>query len=334
MNQQWTSFRNTFICSLVWLLVATAPYAYSEQTEAIPLISSPPQTPDTSPTGYDWWIEQHDNWTESFYDMVSSIDSFFAGDNYELLEHNSYLRLRLGARWEEDDGLSEDGDLKVRLDLPSMKQRWNLFIENQLDERETLESTNREDDISPSSDDDSFYGGISQEQDLEDWYLRPELGLRLRASLDPFARLKARRELDIDSAWHGQFQQSIYYFHSDGFGTRLQLLFSRPAGERFLWQVKSEAQWQENTHNTDLAQIFTLKQYLANRTTLTYELGFLGETKPSLRSSEHYINLRYRQPLYKDKLYLDVVPAVSWPRDEDFDPEFSITTRLEILFSK
>lgn len=291
-------------------------------------------TTEISPEGFDWWIEQHEAWSDSFYDVVYSIDSFFAGDNYQLLENDSYLRLRLGARWEENDGLSEDMDLKVRLDLPSMKQRWNLFIENQLDERESLESTNREDDISPNSNDDSFYGGISQERDLDNWYLRPELGLRLRAPLDPFARLKARRELDIDAPWQGQFQQSIYYFHSDGIGTRLQLLFSRPIGDRFLWQVKSEAQWQKDTDNTDLAQIFTLKQDLKEHSTLTYELGLLGETKPSLRSSEHYVNVRYRQPLYKDKLYLDVVPAFNWPRDDDFEPEFSITTRIEILFTR
>lgn len=331
MNQQWIRFRHIFLGALACLFATTPCHVYGEQTSPNPPV---PEETDTSAGSADWWIEKHEDWSSSFHDMVSSIDSYFAGDNYELLEHNSYLRLRLGARWEENDGLSEDGDLKVRLDLPSMKQRWNIFIENQLDERETLESTNREDEISPSSSDDSFYGGISRERDLEDWYLRPELGLRLRAPLDPFARLKARREFDLQSPWRGQFQQSIYYFHSDGIGTRLQLLFSRPAGERFLWQVKPEAQWQEETHNTDLAQIFTLKQYLADRTTLTYELGFLGETKPSLRSSEHYINLRYRQPLYKDKLYLDVVPAVNWPRNDNFEPEFSITTRLEILFTK
>ncbi|MDI3325617.1 hypothetical protein QKW35_14660 [Pontibacterium granulatum] len=332
MNQRWISFRKTFLASLACLIVAITPHAYGEQPEAPPI--SPSQTTDTSPSRYDWWIEQHDSWSNSFHDMVSSIDRYIAGDNYERLEHNSYLRLRLGARWDESDGVSEDGDLKVRLDLPSIKQRWNLFIENQLDERETLESTNREDEISPTSDDDSFYGGISRERDLENWYLRPELGLRLRAPLDPFARLKARRMLEMNSLWNGQFQQSIYYFHSDGFGTRVQLMFSRPAGDSFQFQVKSEAQWQDDTHNTDLAQVFTLQQYLEERSTLTYELGFLGETKPSVRSTEHYFNLRYRQPLYKDKLYLDIVPAVNWPRDEDFEPKLSLTARIEILFSK
>jgi len=332
MNQQWIGFRKIFLGGLACLIVATTPHAYGEQTEASP--TSPSQTTDTSPTGYDWWIEQHDSWSKSFHDMVSSVDEFFAGDNYELLEHDSYLRLRLGARWEESEGMREDADLKLRIDLPATKKRWNLFIENQLDERETLDSLNREDEISPSSEDDSFYGGISRERDLENWYLRPELGLRLRAPLDPFARLKARRSLDMNSPWNGQYQQSIYYFHTDGFGTRLQLLFSRPAGENFLWQIKSEAQWQDEDHNTDLAQVFTLQQNLADRTSLTYEIGFLGETKPSTQSTEHYLNLRYRQPLYKDKLYLDVIPALNWPRDEGFESVFSITARLEILFTK
>lgn len=329
MDQQWISLRQIVLGTFICLIVTTPTQASGEEAAPQDLT----KTTDLSPAESTWWIEQYDIWSHSFHNMVSSIDSFFAGDNYELLEHNSYLRLRLGARWEENDGLSEDGDVKVRLDLPSMKQRWNLFIENQLDERETLDSTNREDEISPVSDDDSFYGGISRERDLEDWYLRPELGLRLRAPLDPFARLKARRQIETNSVWNGQFQQSIYYFHSDGFGTRVQFMFSRPAGEQFQFQVKSEAQWQDDTHNTDLAQVFTLQQQLAERSTLTYELGFLGETKPSARSTEHYFNLRYRQPLYKDKLYLDVIPAVNWPRDEGFEPEFSFTTRFEILFT-
>jgi len=292
-----------------------------------------PAAKENSRPVLDWLIDTRNDWSHGVASMASSIDGFFAGKDAELQANDSYLRLRLGMRWVEGDGLSDDTDFKLRLDLPTTSKRWKLFIENQLDEFETLGSSNREDVITPDSEDDGFYGGISRERTTEHWQLRPELGVKLRAPLDPFVRFRAKRPFELSGLWGARFEQSIYYFKQDGFGTKGQILFERPWGEKRFWRIKSEGNWRDNTNNTELAQVVTLQQSLTEDSALAYEVGVLGNTRPTTQTSSYYVNVRYREQLHQDWLFLDVVPAVSWPRDMDFEPVYSLTARIEILFS-
>ncbi len=282
----------------------------------------------------EWLIEKRHDWSDRFHSMAASIDEYFAGEDSLGLENKSYVRLRLGARWEEGERVGEDTDLKVRIDLPITKKRWKLFIENQLDEFEDFDSRNRADLIRPESRDDSFYGGISGEKETENWQLRPELGVKLRFPVDLFTRFRATRPIEIEGPWEGQFRQSVYYFHQEGFGARSRLSFQRPWGDQFLWRTSSEAEWQDEGEEFNLAQVFGLNHILNEDQALAYEVGLLGERDPSLKLSSYYANVRFRQRLHEDWLFFDVIPGVSWPRDKDFDSVVSLTARVEILFSK
>jgi len=334
MSSLSKKYKNAFLSFCLpayWLLAALCNDVRAQ--ESIVTQEPKPTAKENSQPVFNWLIEKRDDWSHGFGNMVSSIDGFFAGKDTEAQTNDSYLRLRFGVRWIEGDGLSDDSDLKLRIDLPTTKNRWKLFIENQLDELETLRSSNREDVIDPETEDDGFYGGISRERTTENWQFRPELGVKLSAPLDPFMRFRAKRPFELPGLWSGRFQQSIYYFHQDGFGTKGELLFERPWGEQDFWQIKSEGKWEDETNNMGLAQVFTLQQSLTENAAVNYELGILGNTKPSTQTSSYYINMRYRQRLYEDWLFFDVVPGVTWPRTTDFEPVYSITSRIEILFS-
>jgi len=322
--------KNAFL-AMTCLLTIFSNAGFAE--EAITLLDVEPEPETDSRSAVDWLIDTRNDWSHGLDYMASSIDGFLAGKDSETQANKSYLRLRLGARWVEGNRLADDTDFKLRIDLPATTKRWQLFIENQLAEFEQPGNSNREDLITPQTTDDSFYGGISRERTTEYWQLRPELGLKLSFPLNPFARFRATRPFELPDLWDGRYQQSFYYFHRGGFGVKAQLSFERPWGEKYFWRIKTEGNWQDETNNTSLAQIFSLQQSLSDKAAMVYEMGVLGVTKPSTQTSGYYSTVRYRQQLYRDWLFWDVVPAVSWTRTTDFDPVYSITTRIEILFS-
>jgi hypothetical protein len=65
---------------------------------------------------------------------------------------------------------------------------------------------------------------------------------------------------------------------------------------------------------------------------LVYSWANSFVTHPSHRLEAVTLSVRYRQRLWRDWLYYEVVPQLSFPREENFDITPGINLRLEMLF--
>ncbi|MDX9875890.1 MAG: hypothetical protein RBS88_13350 [Spongiibacteraceae bacterium] len=71
---------------------------------------------------------------------------------------------------------------------------------------------------------------------------------------------------------------------------------------------------------------------LDRRSVVTYSAGITAESLHSMRTTNYFLVAHYRRDLHKQLLYFDVIPELTFPREEDFDAVFGITLRLEIHF--
>ena len=277
----------------------------------------------------DWLVEQRNTWSSGVETMASSIDGFLAGEEAELQATNSYVRLRVTAYRFEGDGWSDDTEIKVKLDLPATRKRWKLFFENRVDELESLVSSNR---ATATDEDTSFIGGAGKEEETHGWRFRREAGVKFRLPLEPFVRLRADKEVQLNDQWSSRFRQSVYWFDDDGLGAKTQLFFERPWGKAF-FRAKSEAKWSDEISLWEWAQVFTRQRQLDGQSASAINVGLLGNGQHD-RVESYFANLHYRKQLYKDWLFAEVVPEVVWSRNDDFEPRWSFTARLEVIFAE
>ena len=282
----------------------------------------------------DWLVEYRDDIASGIEGMATGIDRFFAGDAALQKENKSFARIRAGMRLEEGGGVSDVSDLKFRLSLPATQKKLRLVIENDSDDDDSLEEKNRPSSVSETSDDEDRFSAalqlISSEANL--WDTKAELGLRASAPIDIFVRHTARRRWDIDGPWSVNFRQRWAYFKESGYRANEELNFERRISDNWFYRMKTELEWREEIDSMRAAQIFSFYHRIDDKRGVEYRAGTIAHSWHHTVIDNSYLAVNYRQLLYRDWLYLDLIPEIVFPRQNDYDPTSSFTVRLEILF--
>jgi len=104
-------------------------------------------------------------------------------------------------------------------------------------------------------------------------------------------------------------------------------------GNRWYFQSWSELEWIHNDGKFVAGQIFSARKRVSDRTTLTPRLGVLGESKPNWRTTSTFADLTLRHRLHSDWVYAELVPALTFARENHFRDEISVVFRVELYFS-
>jgi len=281
-----------------------------------------------------WLIDKRNEWSSMIGNTGSQLDLFFAGEQVEYKANASYLRLALETKFSKQGELSLEPVFKFKLDLPTLKKRLKLVIESHIPEQETLSEANidsslQDEDPSISTTTGAFkyfFGTV------KNWRTSTSIGVRLNRMLNPFWRMRMKREWDLDYDWYFKAQQRLYYFHDDGWGERTQFIFEKPFYSYFITS-KSEAKWRHNERLMRYAQVFSIKKKLSSIRAIKYELGILFENQPNVIVTDYYFKMTYRRLLYKDWLFYEMSPELLFPREDSFKANPSVLMRFEVKFS-
>ena len=282
----------------------------------------------------DWLVDYRDDISAGIESMATGIDRFFAGDAALRDENKSFARIRAGLRFEEGDGFSQVSDFKFRLSLPATQKKLRLVIENDADDEDSLESRNRPSSVSETSDDNDNFSAALQfiTSEADRWDSKAELGLRATAPIDIFVRHTAKRRWDIEGPWSMSFRQRWAYFKESGYRANEELNFERRINDDWFYRMKTEVEWREEVDSMRAAQVFAFYHRIDDKRGVEYQAGTIAHSRHHTVIDNSYLAIDYRQLLYRDWLYLDVIPEIVFPREDDYDPTSSLTVRLEILF--
>ena len=283
-----------------------------------------------------WLVESRDIVAENLIVAADGIDRFFVGVDTEDAINGSFLRIRLSQRFDKGGVVTFEEKFKVKLDLPMTEDRLKLVFETDSEDKESLLDQNR--DI-PTEDvrigDSGGASGAMQFllSERRKWKVNFDAGVRTPLPLDPFTRLRFKREKKIDEFWTARFKQNFYYYNSDGFGQKSQLFFERPISKSYFLQNKMEAKFEDEDNRFEFAQVLTTYHIFDDKHSINYNVGILGENRPVPRVSGYFISASFTKRLYKHWLFLTLIPDFYFPREGGFDLSPSFTARLDILFA-
>ena len=281
-----------------------------------------------------WLVKQRNAMGEGVYEFGQWLDEFFAGEEFEDADNASYLRVELEHTLNEDEP-KYDTKFKLRIDLPNTEKKLKLILESEDKKRDELDGRLHQKDIDDDSQEGDGASSTVQYQFGDQWKQTTSLGLRTgSAGIEHKISYRFGRHWNLSELWSTRFQQTFTYVGDQGYSASTKQYFERRVGEHDLFRAKTVFFWEEEEeHQLGAAEVFSYFHSLDHTHGLEYRLAVVGEKEPTWRSKEHSLGLRYRRLLYRDWLFLEMVPEVAYSREENFAAELAFTTSVEILFT-
>ena len=266
--------------------------------------------------------------------LAKTLDEFFSEDKVFYESSGTYLQLRGDTIWRENNDISYVGDFRLRLRLPHTHKKLKLTLETDADERKDDKTVQVTEAINREPDSSEIFTGLQTSIGKEDsWKFKPSLGLRLSSGISVYTKLRLSRKFSFTD-WSLHWNEMLFWFDSTGTGFDSTLEYNNKITNRGLFRATSFARWTTRTDYYDLSQTFSILHTLSQRRAVSYYIGAYGKSEPTIFSTHYLIGTSYRQNIQKDYLFLEIIPQILYQKENDFEPEYSLTFRIEFIFKK
>ncbi|MCC5793841.1 MAG: hypothetical protein JJT85_03795 [Chromatiales bacterium] len=261
---------------------------------------------------------------EAVYMSVSNaadwFDGLFGNPRFEQDRDDTFGRVNIFQTWDDRDNFDTRLGLRVRLALPAMQNRLRLTL-GRGDEQELIEErpSNTENPLPPSFrrvDDESWLLGLgySQQSGARSGF-DVGTGIRLRTPLDPYVRGSYRHNWVFDTDTMLRFRETLFWRNSLGFGATTQITLDHLLTSTLLTRWNNVGTIAEETNGLDWGSSLTLYQSLSNRRALSYTALVRGQTVAEVGLQDWGAEIRYRQRVLRQWLFVEFATSVTWPRE-------------------
>ena len=268
-------------------------------------------------------------------------DGFFGEQRYDDSADSVRGRIAYNAERREHAGMNEEARFSVRLPLPNLNHRFNVFFERD-DERRTLAGRT---DAEPGAvaavpgAQESTQAGVGfQLSDVLDQLLDLRLGARIRdKKVDVFARAKYRKEFAETVSTQWRFSQTLFHARFDGFGETTALDFEAKLSEANLLRWSNNATWTQATERLDWRTGVALYRTLAANRAVVAEVAASGASKSAVDIANYGVRAAYRQTLGRPWLLGEIYVGQDYPKsvpEVARDRQFLAGLTVEVLFGR
>jgi hypothetical protein len=311
------------------------------------------------PASFDSWGQRFDfiqnNLTAEMQGYIDGADRIFVKDTTDLQPVPS-SRFRLGTHVElEKDGgikLRFSPDFKTDIKIPNLEQSLNVFIDTATSGE--LPGT------SPTDRDPGFNAGLRKATD----YFNFDAGVKVTWLPELFARADWRPQWSV-SGWQVYPVQRFYWESEDGYGSVTSLDFNKLIGKRWMIKSTSAVRWREISNDGDgppedpeeffsgdlgfeweqsvtfgyVHKLISVKDrgrvihfdQAADATGI--RATAFGHTEGGYSGPDRYrVSLGHRRPIYKNWIFLVIVPEVEWYKEFDWEFVPRIRVGFDMLF--
>lgn len=349
---RWPRLGLFFLLGCAPLLQAAELEQYDEQEveyycpEDNPIIDvQPDATPDVKTetkqavedlvggSAFDFLDPQYEYVSDYLRRFTTNVDQFMANAEKSADATGSFIRLTFDTTWDESGSVDFKPGIQFRLRLPQTQKKLSLTFESDPEEtRTTQDIATNTTEQSGRQRDSGFYTGLEKEVDSGGtWKIRPGLGIRIRSPLDYYLRVRASHETYFDR-WKFTFKQSVYWFDSDGYGEDSTIEWDYLLRDDLIFRTTSFLRYTEENEYFDMSQSFFLINQITQKRTISYQVAVFADSKPALYATSYLFNVRYRQNVHKDFMFVEVSPQIEYQQENNFDAEYSLFLRLELYY--
>ena len=282
-----------------------------------------------------WVIERRRYHSRQIKALGLGLDRTLSGETYIDQSNDTYLRIGAYNQYTEDGRMGFEPEVRFRLDLPTVEEKFRLIVESDSDDLAPLSEQEQRGTLTPAEQEETGFtsGALRWLNPIsEKWDASADIGARLRFPPQIFTRLRTWSDWQLTD-WRLRVDQRIFWYSQEGWISRSWLGFHRDIGENWDFRAASEARWVHRNRGFELAQIFRFQRYYGDRHFVRYRIGALGDTFNSWRKTQYFSDFLYRKRLHDTWLYGEIIPSMRFRREEDFKPEASLTFRIEMFFS-
>jgi hypothetical protein len=277
--------------------------------------------------------------------QIYDVDSYFAVPGEAPIKPPA-AKFRMGIYLELDENGSKfamDPDFDIEVSLPNMEKRWKVFITREgVGDLPGLQPTERENDLN-----------IGVRSWNERFRIKTDAGVKAKWLPEAFARVTWQPVWNAGGVRFYPYQR-FYWESDDGFGELSQLVAQVWLGrkQRHTLRSVSAAKYAEDTYGFHLEQTLiygyvmslidetrrgkTIDKKNARKGIALRYTGF-GTTDPLPVIEEsgiqrHRFSVVYRRPLYKEWMFLELIPQVEFEREDDWEQNISFRVGFDALF--
>lgn len=321
-------------------VVDHAPQSFDDGADAINFVEDPCRQFDAQ---YDSWLDR--NQVRIYRTVCATaawFDGFFGDARYDRSTGETYGRVGVGSFWDQRNSIDNDFRLRARYALPSLRNRGAIIV-GRGDEQELLEErTNSEQESLPanrtSDGDESLYVGFGfRGFGFVERGLDYSVGVKIRSSPELFAKTTYRQSWQLTTKSQVRLRPILYWRSDEGVGSTLHLDYDYLMNDTMLfrWANFGNISQGSEIDGLDWGSTVSLFQALSKQRALTYNAFYLGERGADVRRQNYGFELRYRQRILREWLFVEYQGSLSWPRElliEERKRNFGVGISFEAFF--
>jgi hypothetical protein len=284
-----------------------------------PLTPELPGLCEDKPGGLAWL----DRMQASFYRTAcltsAKFDGFFGSARFNDEYQSTNGSLSFGTLWDQRDGLDPALRFRLRMQLPQLGDRFNVFV-GRVDREEHVTELRDDFDSLPrqfgAQEDDAVLLGVGYSQPAQGaGHVDFDVGTELSFPVDPY--IKGRYRVTLPFLEHNmlRLRETLFWQKSERSGMTSRFDLERLMSEEFLVRWTASGTWTQNTEGVRWLSSVTLFQNLGASRALAYQVGASGETKQDVPLEDYGFRLIYRRSMFRDWLFLELRSSITWPRE-------------------
>jgi len=264
--------------------------------------------------------------------FAQTLDEFFSEDKVFYDSSGSFLQLIQDIHWLENGGVQYNRDIRLKIRLPHTSKKIKLIAQSNAEDR-TDDTTSQT--SSPSVDkieDKETLAGLEAEIEKSGWGIKPSIGYRI-SEREPYVKLRLSKRFQFKT-WSIYLNETPYWFYNKGSGYDTLLEFNNKISNKDLFRATSFARRTHETGYFELSQSFSVLHTFSDRRAASFYIAGFGVSKPTVQTTHYVLGFNYRQKVHKDYLFFEVVPQITYQKENNFNPEHSVLFRIEFIFKK
>ncbi|WP_040727260.1 hypothetical protein [Thiomicrorhabdus sp. Kp2] len=275
--------------------------------------------------------------------MGENVDRFFGSKDLDVVYKNNRLIVYTPLTLYDNGDSVSSVNFRAQIDLPKTNNRWKVVVSSfEGDEEEKVDSLNRS-EITPSStqqnDPNSSQNSIAGRYLLsnsENMFSHLDMGLKFINFIEPnpFVKYKIRYKKESSEKIINRGTQTLYFERDKGFAWEGQHVFDYQNSKNWLSRMQTTATWwRDDTEMLVNQRGILFEKVNPYRARAYFVDGNWSIVNEGATFTSTGLGLNVREQLYKDWLFAEVEPRVTWYEADNFnEPFYSLRLMLEMHF--
>jgi hypothetical protein len=277
----------------------------------------------------------HDYLSSNVESIARNLDEYFSSDKVLYATSGTIVRLREDVISTEGAGVKIKGDIRLKLQLPQTQKKLRLVFQSGENESYFKKLGPNTNTSSVAIEKEENY--LAEVQGLIGekfgWKFNPSIGAYLGRTVDTYFKFNFNKQY-VSDKWSLNWDETPYWVASIGWALDNYFELNRKIGDDDIFRSATYAGWRKDIDYFELSQVFFLNYQLNKKMAVSYYTGVYGISEPKIHTTQYLVGLTYRQNIYKDYLFMEIKPQITYQEINRFAAEHSLALRFEMLFKK